>query len=137
MRVQRLAIVLTVINSIILLLILTQILAPGMPQAVVPVVRTHALEIVDSQGKLRAQIIVFPASVLPDGQTSQDTVIFRLIDTNGRPGVKLGTSVDGSDLLLTGDSLQPEWTGVQILAQGTGSLLKLLNRDGRVQVIQP
>jgi hypothetical protein len=137
MKVQRLAIVLTAINSIILMLVLTHIIAPAVPQGVAHVLRTRALEIVDSQGKVRAQIIVVPASFMQDGKSYPDTVLFRLIDPNGRPGVKLDTSVDGSGLLLTGDSLRSEWTGVQILAQGTGSLLKLLNRDGRVQVIQP
>jgi hypothetical protein len=66
-----------------------------------------------------------------------ETVLLRLIDPNGRPAVKLGASVDGSGLGLAGDSERREWSGVQILAEGTGSLVKLVNKDGREQVVQP
>lgn len=136
MKIQRLAIVLTVINSIILILVLTLVIRPAVSPDVVPVLRVHSLEIVDDQGKVRAQIIVLPAST-QDGKAYPDTVLFRLIDPNGRPGVKLDTSAEGSELLLTGDSERREWNGVQVLAEGTGSTLKLLNKDGQEQIIKP
>jgi hypothetical protein len=137
MRIQRLAIVLTVINLVILIITLALVLRPAVSPPVAPVIRTRALEIVDDQGKIRAQIIVVPAGTMPDGQTYPDTALLRLIDPNGRPGVKIDTSADGSGLLLTGDSEKRDWSGVQILADGTGSRLRLLNRDGQEQVIQP
>jgi hypothetical protein len=96
-----------------------------------------ALENLDDHGKVCAQIIVVPAGTEPDGQTYPYTTLLRLIDPNGRPGVKIDTSADGSGLLLTGDSEKRDWSGVQILADGTGSRLRLLNRDGQEQVIQP
>jgi hypothetical protein len=137
MRFQRIAIVLTVINLVILVFTLTLVLRPAVSPPVATVIRTHALEIVDDQGKVRAEIIVVPASTMPDGQAYPDTALFRLIDPNGRPGVKIATSVDGSGLLLTGDSEKRDWSGVQIIAEGTGSRLRLLNKDGQEQVIQP
>ena len=137
MRIQRLTLVLTVVNLVMLILALTLVLRPAVSPPVAPVLRARALEIVDDQGKVRAQIIVVPAGAMPDGQAYPDTALFRLIDPNGRPGVKIDTSVDGSGLLLTGDSEKREWSGVQILAEGTGSRLRLLNKDGREQIIQP
>jgi len=136
MRIQRIAIVLTVINLVILIHVLTLVLRPTVSPPVSPVIRTRALEIVDDQRKVRAQIIVVPAGTMPDGQTYPDTALLRLIDPNGRPGVKIDTSMDGSGLLLIGDSEKREWSGVQILAEGTGSRLRLQNKDGREQVIQ-
>jgi hypothetical protein len=38
---------------------------------------------------------------------------------------------------LAGDSERREWSGVQILAEGPDSSLKLTNRDGREHVIKP
>lgn len=136
MKTQRLAIVLTVINLAILVCILARI-RPGMAAGVAPVLRGRALEIVDDHGKVRAQIIVAPPTTMPDGQKYPETALFRLIDPNGRPGVKIGTSVDGSGMSLAGDSERRDWTGVQILAQGPSSSLKLTNRDGREQMIKP
>ncbi len=57
--------------------------------------------------------------------------------TTGRPDVKIGASVDGSGISLAGDSEFTEWSGIQILADGSGSLLKLVNKDGREQVVRP
>jgi hypothetical protein len=61
----------------------------------------------------------------------------RLIDPNGRPSVKIGTSVDGTAVSLAGDSERTDWSGVQILAQGTNASLTLTNRDGRKEEIAP
>lgn len=99
--------------------------------------RGRGLEIVDEQGKLRAQIILQPASTTKDGQKYPETVLLWLIDPNGRPGVKIGTSEDGSGISLAGDSEQREWSGVQILAKGAGSSLKLTNKEGREQLTKP
>jgi hypothetical protein len=136
MKPQRLTIILTAINLALLVFLLAQVIRPENSITVAPVLRTRLLEIVDDQGRVRAQILVTPPTAM-DGKTYPDTALFRLIDPNGRPGVKIGTSVDGSGLLLTGDSERREWTGVQILAEGSGSVVKLLNRDGREQLIQP
>jgi hypothetical protein len=104
---------------------------------IVPVLRCRELVIVDEQGKSRAQIAVFPASTMKDGQKYPETVLLRLIDPNGRPAVKIGASVDGSAVSFEGDSEGRQWSGVQILAQGTNITLKLTDRKGHQKVITP
>lgn len=136
MKVQRLAIILTVINLLILTWILYHVVWTRSKNDVPAVLRGRGLEIVDDQGKRRAQIIVAPPSTM-DGQKYPETVLLRLIDPNGRPAVKIGASVDGSGIGLAGDSERREWNGVQILAQEMGTSLILTNKDGRKQVIKP
>ncbi len=137
MRIQRLAVALTIINSVILISVLILISRPAALTGVAPVLRGRSLEIVDAQGNVRAQIIVAPASTMPDGTSYPETVLLRMIDPNGRPAVKIDASVDGSGLMLSGEAEQGEWNGVQVRAEGTSSRLRLLNKDGREQVIQP
>jgi hypothetical protein len=137
MRIQRLALVLTIINSVILISVLILVSRSAALPGVAPVLRGRALEIVDVQGNVRAQIIVAPASSMPDGTSYPETVLLRLIDPNGRPAVKLDASVEGSGLMLSGEAERGDWNGVQVRAEGTGSLLRLLNKDGREEVIQP
>lgn len=143
MHTQRLAFVflvitvlLTVINLLVLMTLVTRAGAITAGE-VSPVLRGRGLEIVDDEGRLRAQIIVAPATTMPDGQKYPETALFRLIDPNGWPGVKIDTSVDGSGISLAGDSERREWNGIQIIAEGPGSFLKVTNKDGREQLIQP
>jgi hypothetical protein len=98
------------------------------------VLRGHALEITDDEGRTRASIKVYPASVLPgrhdlpgNGPASPDQ--FRR-DAN----VKLAATEDGSALALSGEA-NP--THVQILARGTTSSLKLTNKNGQQHSIAP
>ena len=104
---------------------------------IVPVLRCRELILVDENGKDRAQLAIFPASTAKDGQKYPETVLFRLIDQNGRPGVKIGTSADGTAVSLAGDSERTEWSGVQILAQGTNIVLKLTDKNGHQKQITP
>src|SRR5262245_26570389 len=94
MKTQRIAIGLTVLNLVILS-VLGYVLFRASAAAsaeVAPVLRAHALEIVDEQGRVRAMIRVFPASPtvkMPDGTTGYpETVLLRLIDSKGAPNVK-------------------------------------------------
>lgn len=90
-------------NPGLILLSLLSPAGPVMAREIAPVLRGRALEIVDHHGKLWAQIIVQPASTMPEG----------------------------SGISLAGGPERKEWSGVQILAKGTGSSLKLTNNDGR------
>src|SRR5215203_4184200 len=103
---QRLTTVLTTFNFILLSLGLAQ-LSPVGAQAIAPVLRAHALEIVDAQGRVRAEIKVLPAQPtlkMPDGTTGYpETVQLRLVNSQNRPHVKLVTTEDGSGLVLGGD----------------------------------
>lgn len=136
MKMQRLAVVLTLINLLVLLASMSRA-GWATTRDGAPVLRGRGLEIVDDRGRVRAQISVLPATTMSDGKKYSETVLLRLIDPNGRPAVKVGASVDGSGVSLAGDSERRDWSGVQILAEGTGSSVKLTNKDGRQQVIAP
>jgi hypothetical protein len=128
---------LTVVNLLILMSALFRANSAAAPE-VAPVLRARALEIVDEQGRVRAMIKVFPADPtikMPDGTTGYpETVLLRLIDSKGGPNVKIAATDDGSGLSLGGES---DPTHVQILARGTNTSLKLVNKDGHQQVIRP
>ena len=136
MKTQRLAIVLTVVNLVILTFNLIQ-MRSATADGVAPVLRGRALEIVDDKGRVRSQIIVTPPTTMPDGQKYPEGALFRLIDPNGRPAVKIGGSAEGSGISLAGDSERRDWNGVQILAEAKGCTVKLTNKNGKVQTIQP
>ena len=137
MKSNRLAIVFTIINLVILMFNLSQT-RQATADGVVPVLRGRSLEIVDDQGKVRASIKVHPADKtfkMPDGKIGYpETVMFRLIDPNGRPEVKLGASDQGGGLGLIGVT---DTTHIILQAEGTDTSLKLTNKDGRQQLIKP
>jgi hypothetical protein len=137
MKTSRFAFGLTVLNLVILMATLFRADSATI-QEVAPVLRARALEIVDDQGRVRAMIKIFPADPkikMPDGTAGYpETVLLRLIDSKGAPNVKIAATEDGSGVSLGGES-NP--THVQILARGTNTSLKLVNKDGRQQVIEP
>ena len=98
------------------------------------VLRGRALEITDDEGRIRASIKVYPPSILPDGTTYPETVLLRLVNSQGTPNVKLAAMEDGSGLVLSGES-NP--THVQILARGPTTSLKLTDKDGQQRQITP
>jgi hypothetical protein len=137
MKYQRLLIVVTVFNILMLAFTLGQTRAAG-AENIAPVLRGRALEIVDDRGRVRASITILPADPtfkMPDGTTGYpETVLLRLIDPKGRPNVKLGASERGSGLGLGGQS---DPTYVQILAEGPNTSLKLTNQAGREKLVRP
>lgn len=137
MKAQRIAIGLTALNLVVLAYVLFRA-GPVASAEIAPVLRAHALEIVDENGRVRAMIRVFPADPavkMPDGTTGYpETVLLRLIDSKGAPNVKIAATEDGSAVSLGGES-NP--TNVQILARGASTSLKLVNKDGQQQVIKP
>lgn len=104
-KLPRLTVVLTVFNFICLACAVAD-LRPGVAQGVVPILRGRALEIVDDQGRVRAEIKVLapePTAKPPDGtMVYPETVLMRLISSQNSPHVKLATSEDGSALVLGG-----------------------------------
>jgi hypothetical protein len=144
MKIQRLLIVLAVFNLGLLVFLLAQIEVRFLGFRFLPrsvevnsvgsVLRGRALEITDDEGRVRASIKLYPASVLPDGTTYPETVLLRLISSQGAPNVKLAATEDGSGLVLGGES-NP--THVQIGARGTTTSLKLTNKDGQQQLVTP
>lgn len=123
MKTQYLAMILTVLNLVLLLFLLGQA-QTTLAQPVVPVLRAQAIEVVDEQGQLRAQL-----NAEPSGET-----VFRLRDGTGTIRVKLGATVDGSGLLLLDETTEP---GVHLLVKPSGATLTLTGEDGQQQVIKP
>ena len=100
------------------------------------VLRGRGLEIVDDRGKVRASITLHAedSTVKWQGKPYPETVLFRLITSEGRPNVKLGAGENGSGLLIGGKS---DPTYVQVLAEGGKTTVRLKDQDGRERVIQP
>jgi hypothetical protein len=132
---QRLTIILTVVNFMLLAFAVAQ-LRPAAAQGVVPLLRGRALEIVDDQGRVRAEIKVLPAqptAKMPDGTTGYpETVQLRLISSQNGPHVKLATIEDGSALVLGGEKGY-----TQLLSRGTDPFIKIVAKDGRERTIRP
>ena len=126
---------LTALNLVVLALGLVQQLRPVFAESELPVLRARALEILDSQGRVRASIgVLSPDSASADEHS--ETVLFRLITERGRPTVKIGASEPTSGLSFAG----PTGTKDSYLirqTKGTTSSLRLRNEDGREQVVTP
>ena len=137
MKTQRLLVVITILNLPLLMFSLGQTRAV-LAEGPAPVLRGRALEIVDEKGRVRASITVLPADPtvkMPDGTTGYpETVLLRLITSQGRPNVKLAATERGAGQVLGGES---DPTYVQILAEGPSTSLKLSNGDGREHLIKP
>lgn len=136
MKTSRSLIALTLVNLGLLLLTLAQQLRPALAQDEVPVLRGRALEIVDTQGRVRASINVLPSSRSPNGEDQAETVLLRLITERGRPSVKIGSSEPTSGLSFAGPTGTKD-TYVILQSRATTSSLRLRNEDGREQVLSP
>jgi hypothetical protein len=136
MKDQRTLLAITIINVLLLLISVHRSGAVGTRE--LPVLRGRALEIVDERGRVRASLSILPADStvkMPDGTTGYpETVLLRLITSEGRPNVKIATTERGAGGLFSG---QDDPTYVQILAEGPRTAMKLSDRDGRVRVFRP
>jgi hypothetical protein len=130
---QRLATILTAFNLVLLAFLLAQG-RPAVATSSPSVLRGRALELVDERGRVRAEIKVMPAEPalkMPDGTVGYpETVLLRLIDSQGGPNVKIAATEDGSGLVLGGESAY-----VQVLSRGQTPFLKIVNKDGRQRTI--
>jgi hypothetical protein len=141
MKTERLALALMAANLLLLILVFANRVpsaARGAAQAsasseeaVVPVLRGRALELLDHHEQVRARI-----SMEPGGET-----VLRLLDENGTIRVKLGAGEDGSGLLLLDEETEP---GVHLIARRAGTTttptttsLTLRGAEGRQRVIEP
>jgi hypothetical protein len=137
MKLQRFLITLTIINVALLMFSLAQT-RPAVTQDITPILRGHALEIVDDHGHVRASIALYPANPnvkMPNGTMGYpETVLLRLITSKGRPNVKIAATERGSAAVFGGES-DPIY--VQVLADGASTSVKLVNKDGKQKLIQP
>jgi hypothetical protein len=134
---RRIALVLAGLNVGLIMLVLARVQPLAAKEHASPgVLRGSALELVDSQGRVRAELKVLPADPdvkMPDGSKGvPETVLLRLIDSKGGPNVKLAATEDGSGLVLGGEKGY-----VQILSRGPNPLMKLVTGGGQERIIKP
>jgi hypothetical protein len=143
MKAQRLTIVVTVINLMLLLLTLMQTRSTT-AQTVAPILRANALELVDERNVVRARLGV---------KGLNGPIELDLFDKNGINHVKLGAANEDSGLasgyLLVADggtdpaSRSHVQTYVQVIARWVGTAVSpttrivLKDADGRERVITP
>ena len=127
---------LVALNLALLALGVAQQLRPAFAQSELPVLRGRGLEIVDSQGRVRASISVLPPSGTTSGEEQSETVLLRLITERGRPTVKIGSSEPASGLSFAGPTGTKD-SYLILQTKGTTSSLKLRDEDGREQVLAP
>ena len=130
MKMQRLAIALTVINILLLLLAVARAGSTA-AQPVTPIVRASAFELVDDRGQVRSRLNV----------ESNGEVVLRLLDKDGTIRVKLGAAEDGSGLVLLDEATEP---AIHIIARRTGTSetptttsITLRGTGGQQRVITP
>ena len=116
MKNTRIAIAISVINLLVLIFLLAQNPSDAQ-QSVTPVVRTRDFQLVDENGKTRAQINI--------EQTGE--VVFRLRDENGTIRSKYAAGKDGAGFVLMDDRTEAT---VQIRANSKGSEMFVLDRKG-------
>lgn len=127
---------LTALNLAVLALGLVQQLRPVFAESELPVLRGRGLQIVDSQGRVRASITVLPPGDSASPDERSETVLFRLITERGRPTVKIGASEPTSGLSFAGPTGTKD-SYLILQTKGTTSSLRLRNEDGREQVLMP
>jgi hypothetical protein len=137
MKWQRVGIVITILNLVMLGLNLADVHLGA--QSVPPVLRGRALEIVDDQGRVRAEIKVFPAQPtlkMPDGTVGYpESTLLKLMDSRNSAHVKLEAAEDGSGFVLGTETGQKGYT--QLSSRRAGPFIKIVANDGREQTIKP
>ena len=127
MKIQRIAIAITIINLVLMVVLLAKMNAATAQkeQNNLQVLRGSGLEITDKEGRIRASI-TFHDAVVKDGVTYPAGVLLRLIDSKGQPSVKIGAAEDGGGL-----SFANEKDGyIQLIAKESGCFLKIKSTDG-------
>jgi hypothetical protein len=136
MKAQRAIVALVVLN---LLLLTVQIAhaRSARSEPVVDVLRAHALELVDDEGRVRAELRVLPAQAdvrMPDGTKGYpEAVQLRLISSTGSPHVKLVASEDGSGMVLGGE----RGAYVQVMSRGGEPYVKVRAAAGQEKLVRP
>jgi len=129
LRLQPVLIALTLLNLGILGVIIAREQAVAAPALTSDgILRGRGLQIVDDQGKVRASITINPAVKQPDGSTYLETVLLRMITSEGRPVVKISSSEDGAGMAL---SAAEGLAYVQILARGSDPKLVVVDGAGK------
>jgi len=143
MKNQRTVVFLTCVNFGFLIFLVMHQTTPVKADSATTVLRVRALEIVDTQGRLRASLQVIPEGPArrPDGSAAEqsgkvypEAVVFRLIRPDGRPSVKIATTEQGSGIDLSG-GIDP--TYIVLSSEAGEASITLTNKDGHHQVVKP
>lgn len=125
MRSQKFVALLTVVNLVLLGSLLVGAAPGGAADSPASVVRAQAIELVDAQGQVRAQLYLGV-----DGGGN-----LRLRAPNGEVRVKIGATDEGGGLMFADARTEP---AVQLHAGGkSGTKLTLLGSENRQRVIEP
>ena len=130
---NKIAIALTLVNAALLVLIIAYLQpAKAQPQqTMAPILRGRGLEIVDSLGKVRASVTVYP-STQEKGKTVAGATVFRLMDSKGKPVVKIVATENGG-----GSSFSNEADDyIQLISQKDSSFIKIY-QQGKEKVVKP
>jgi hypothetical protein len=136
-RAQRFTISLTLLNVGLFIATIATHASPafGRQPSVPDVIRAHSLEIVDAQGRVRAQILTHGPETV-NGITYPEAVLFRMADPVGGPVVKMTAARNGAALGLS-DGVNGGNGGVQLYARDTASFVRIVDKSGRTQVVKP
>jgi hypothetical protein len=133
LKIQPLLLALTVINLALFGYTISQQNASAAPGDD-GIIRGKGLQIVDDKGKVRASISIFPPEKMADGSTYPETVLLRLITTDGRPAVKLAATTKGSGFSFTdGAGL----SYVQLIAEKDDPKVNIVDKDGKKVMTLP
>ena len=135
MKSSKLALALSVVNSMLVLVLLAQSFASARAEDNPPVLRGRGLQIVDEQGRVRASISVLPAGRSERGPYSE-TVLLRLITERGRPSVKIGASEQVAGLCVAGTSGTKDTYAI-LEARGETSTLRIRSENGKEYEVKP
>jgi hypothetical protein len=130
---ERLMILVTLANVAVLVFTMAE-RRPTSAEAIPDVVRAHALEIVDGQGRVRASLAVQPAE--KSSQPYPETVLLRLITEKGRPAIKISTSEEGSGFMAAGPTGTNQ-TFVVVGTKGASASVRLHNEVGPERELKP
>ena len=133
MKSQTIGVALTVVNLLLMVFLLAQ-LQPSYAKKTdsLSVLKGTGLEIVDAHGKMRASITVLPDTRSEKGVTPGG-IIFRLIDTYGKPIIKIGADYEGGGMSIV-DRADAGY--IQLIAREKGNFIRLKNVDGTEKLVQ-
>ena len=127
-KLQPVLVALTLVNLATLGVLISRPQAVASPAPTDGVLRGRGLQIVDDAGKVRASIAIMSATKQADGSTFPETVLLRLITSEGRPAVKLSSSDDGAGMSLTAGT-GPAYA--QITARGDNPKFVIIDGSGK------
>jgi hypothetical protein len=133
---DRLMVLLTAVNIVVLALTFAERRPVEARSDALPVLRGSALEIVDTQGRVRASIGVLPAEKGANSQGIPETVLLRLMTERGRPAIKISTSEEGSGFMAAGPTGTSQ-TYVTVGSKGNTASIRIKNEDGSELTMSP